>query len=79
MPLLTYFKGHEKVFENAKQLTLENFSVLKTVSIGQFAFTNLDELILRNDMALESFLWDKNPPLTVKSIVLSGRTVFILS
>lgn len=79
MPLLTYFKTHEKVFENAKQLVLEDFPVLKTISISQFAFTNLDELILRNDMVLESFHWDKNPPITLKSIVLSGRSILMLS
>ena len=79
LPLLTQIKGHEKVFENVKSLELTNFPVLKTIEFMDYSFTNLEELTIRDNLALEKFAMGNNDPRVLKSIVLASSLWLLFS
>ena len=62
-----------------KSLELTNFPVLKTIEFMDYSFTNLEELTIRDNLALEKFAMGNNDPRVLKSIVLASKFNLIFS
>ena len=78
-PQLIRIKVFEQSFERVGQLEMVDFPMLLSVDVGRLSFTHLHSLVLKDNMALQSFCIQQNELMELRTVELSSMIVWRLS